>query len=73
MAEGHAGGVSGLPCCAGIAVPGPRQHEVSLETYLKVVDVNLHGTYHYNSAVLREMVRQNQAGKQVPKGGYAIV
>jgi NADP-dependent 3-hydroxy acid dehydrogenase YdfG len=48
-------------------------HEVAIETYLKTIDVNMNGTYHYNSAVLREMVRQNQDGRQAPKGGYAIV
>ena len=72
-ATGYAAGVSGLLCCAGIAVPGPRMHEVAIETYLKTIDVNMNGTYHYNSAVLREMVRQNQDGRQAPKGGYAIV
>lgn len=72
-AEASADGVAGLLCCAGIAPPGPRMHEAALDAYMKVMDVNLHGTYHYNSAVLGELVRQNERGRKSPVGGYAIV
>lgn len=67
------GGIGGLLCCAGIAPPGPRMHEVALDTYMRVMQVNLHGTYFYNSAVLREMVKQKSSGASTPQGGYSIV
>lgn len=68
------GGLQGLVCAAGIAIPGPRMHETSIDTYLKIMNVNMHGTFYYNHAVLAEFVRQNRDGKiTAPEGGYAIV
>lgn len=66
-------GIAGLLCAAGIAPPGPRMHEVNLEVYQRVINVNMNGTYYYNSSVLREMVSQNARHIPKPDGGYTIV
>ncbi|KAL8276666.1 hypothetical protein RQP46_010934 [Phenoliferia psychrophenolica] len=67
------GAIAGLVCAAGIAVPGPRMHECSIESYIKMIDVNQHGTMYYNYAALAEFVAQNANGVAVPDGGWAIV
>ena len=54
-------------------IPGPRMHEMSIESYLQLVNVNQHGTIYYNHAVLDRMVKQNTKKMDVPAGGYAIV
>jgi hypothetical protein len=48
-------------------------HETTVGTYLKHVNVNLHGTMYYNHAALGQFVAQNARKQDRPLGGYSIV
>lgn len=72
LAQEH-GAIHGLVCCAGIVIPSPRLHEMNMDHFRKIIDVNQYGTVNFNAVVLRHFMQQNARGDAPPKGGYTIL
>lgn len=72
LAQEH-GAIHGLVSCAGIVIPSPRLHEMDMNHFRKIIDVNQYGTVNFNAVVLRHFMKQNQRGDTPPKGGYTIL
>jgi NAD(P)-dependent dehydrogenase (short-subunit alcohol dehydrogenase family) len=66
-------GIDGLVCCAGIVIPCPKLHEMKMNQFTKIIDVNMYGTVYFNMVVLRHFMRQNEAKRTKPQGGYTIL
>ena len=66
-------GIDGLVCCAGIVIPSPRLHEMNMNHFTKIIDVNQYGTVYFNTVVLRHFIKQNEAKRSRPPGGYTIL
>lgn len=57
--EARLGPVSVLVNSAGIAGPNYTLEDYPLDDWKRVIDINLHGTFHVNRAVVPSMKRQN--------------
>lgn len=57
---------------AGINLPSPPAHEVTMDFYNKTMDVNAKGTFSFCSHYIKDIVAPNNLAEP-PSGGYAIV
>ncbi|GAA5895872.1 hypothetical protein JCM6882_001399 [Rhodosporidiobolus microsporus] len=66
--------LDGLVNCAGVNLPSPEAHEVSLDLFQTTMDVNVKGTFafckHFVTAILTQ---QGLEEVEAPDGGFSIV
>ncbi|GAA5864344.1 hypothetical protein JCM3774_002758 [Rhodotorula dairenensis] len=63
--------IDGLVNCAGIHVPTPDAHSVSMDTWLQTMNVNARGTFAFCKHFLALVTTEQE--RDAPPGGYSIV
>ncbi|GAA6010843.1 hypothetical protein JCM10207_003955 [Rhodosporidiobolus poonsookiae] len=65
--------LDGLVNCAGINLPSPETHEVSMDLFAQTMDVNVKGSYAFCKHFAAAVVQSQELEEEPPAGGFSIV